>query len=226
MMLFMCGMAVAHASGYIMALTPVDASSYIVDSLATTPIIVWQYGYEFAFIALGIAIGVTGGLLLTMALHCCTCWPIWAAKLPFRIIHMIYVTICGVASILCRSKVHDEHHAAGVDDDGNADDKQHADQTLPSLDATPYHSTTMIQARADELNLLTNHVLTSLLMEFNINAGKPNKELMVFALSRCQIATGKQLKYMRHIARKQQLVIPVQAMTSISTATEWITSHQ
>ena len=213
MMLFMCGMAVAHASGYIMALTPVDASSYIVDSLATTPIIVWQHGYEFAFIAIGIAIGVTGGLLLTMALHCCTCWPIWAAKLPFRIIHMIYVTICGIASICCRSKVHDdEHHIVGVDDDDNADDK--------------HHITTMIQTRTDELYLLTNHVSTSLLMEFNINVGKPNKELMVFALNRCQIATGKQLKYMRHIARKQQLVIPVQAMTSISTATEWITSHQ
>ena len=217
---YMVGMAVAPASEYSMTLVPVETSSYIVEFLATTPIIVWQYGYEFAFIALGMAIGVLGGLCLTMTIHCCTCWPIWAAKLPFMIIHKICLTMCGVASCLCRSKIQDDHHAAGYDDDN-----QPADPPQP-LDATPYQSTTRIQARADELHLLTNQCLASLLMEFNINAGKPNKELMVFALSRCQIATGQQLKYMRHIARKQQLVIPVKAMTSVSSATDWITSHQ
>jgi hypothetical protein len=62
---YMFGMAVAHASEYSMTLIPVDASSYIVEFLATTPIIVWQYGYEFAFIALGMAIGVLGGLFFS-----------------------------------------------------------------------------------------------------------------------------------------------------------------
>jgi hypothetical protein len=216
----MCVMVVAHASGYSMALTPVETvSSYMVESLALAPITIWQYGYEFSFIALGIAIGIPGGIFLTLTLHWCTCWPLWAAKLPFRIIHMTYVAMCGFAALLCRSNKKDVHHAAG-EADGSADGvKQPADQ-YRQLDAT------MIQARADELHVLTNHVLASLLMEFNINAGKPNKELMVFALSRCHIATGKQLKYMRHIARRQQLVIPVQAMASISSATEWITLHQ
>jgi hypothetical protein len=136
------------------------------------------------------------------------------------------VTVCGIiASLVFQPQ--DDQYAADVDD-GDATDggKQHAGQTLADAEDTASYSTTMIQARADELHLFTNHVLASLLIEFNINAGKPTKELMVFALSRCPIATGKQLKYMRHIARKQQLVIPVLAMTSVSKATQWITLHQ
>ena len=226
MMLFMCGLTLVHATGY-MALTAVDTSSNIMGSLVPLPIIFWQYGYELTVIALGVAIGVAGGLVFTKAIHCCTCWPIWAAKLPFRIIHMTFVTICGFASFVCKPQLQDDQYAANMDDDGDANgNTQHTGQTLPNDETASYQSTTMIQARADELQLLTNHVLASLLIQFNINAGKPTKELMVFALSRCPIATGKQLKFMRHIARKHQLVIPVMAMTSISSATQWITSHQ
>jgi hypothetical protein len=73
-MLFMCDVAVALPAGY-MALTSVDSSSRFIEAVTPPAIMFWQYGYEFAFIAFGIAIGVAGGLLITMAVSCCTYWP-------------------------------------------------------------------------------------------------------------------------------------------------------
>jgi hypothetical protein len=225
MVLFMSRLTAVHAAGYNMTLIPVDSPSYMFGSLVPSPIIFWQYGYEFTFIAIGVVLAVAGGIVITMAVHCCNCWPCWVAKLPFRIIHLTIVTIYGIIASLV-FKPHDGQYDASVADGDAPGDKQHTNQALTYSEDTAPYITPIIQARADELHLLTNHVLASLLIEFNINAGKPTKELMVFALSRCPIATGTQLKYMRHIARKHKLVIPVLAMTSVNKATQWITLHQ
>lgn len=213
-------------SGELIAISPLgtEPGSWISNSL---PVFIgcMQYWYEVALLSIGIAVGFAVSCVVCQTMTLFWYWPLLVPRLLVKIFYMVISGVgCMCSSFMVNSM--EAGCSAHLDAAPATSDAPNTPESAPESAPEPHHTAnTVVSQRANALEGCTNTVLTSLIVEIGINPGRPTKELMVLALSHCQIATGKQLLYMRSLANRKRLTIPVTAMISISNATDWITAN-
>ena len=214
-------------SGEVIAMSPLgtEPRSLISDSFVPVFIGCMQYWYEVALLSIGLAVGFTVGCVFWQTMNLFWYWPLLVPRLLAKIFYIVISGVGYMCSSFMVSSMEADSHAHPDPAPATSDAPSTAESTPESAPEPHHAANTVVSQRANALEGCTNTVLTSLIVEIGINPGRPTKELMVLALSHCQIATGKQLLYMRSLANRKRLTIPVTAMISISNATDWITAN-